>query len=303
MNAGRHIHRRISIVGRLLIIPISLLACNMPGVLTTPDPNLVNTAAAGALRTEFTRLTAEAPPLTSTDTLAPSPANTESAPAATLTIEIPQQPAQTNTPLSGSPSISASVETNCRVGPGPEYPRVGYLLPGQTSTVVGRNSDNSWWFIENPRRPGEYCWIWGQTTTVSGNITGLPVITPPPPPTLATTFQVYFYWFIDCGEPTAIFAVTNTGGEALRSAYLTIKSRLLDVTLYGPDLDNSPFMNSPNNCPSGFQDLAPGETKYLGGEVGFGLASGDKLRATIAICTGYDGSGVCQETVVDFTYP
>ena len=78
--------------------------------------------------------------------------------------------------------ISVSVETNCREGPSQDYSRVGYLLPGQTSTVHGRNDANTWWYIENPKKPGQYCWLWGEYATVEGDLAGLVVVTPPPPP-------------------------------------------------------------------------------------------------------------------------
>lgn len=294
--------RQRALLASLALILLLILACNLPTASNTPDANAVNTAAAQAVQTEFARLTAAAPTITLTATFTQPPEAATATLLPTLPILSPP-PLATDTLPAGNPTISASVETNCRLGPGPVYPRVGYLLPGQTSTVVGRNSDNSWWFIENPRKPGTYCWIWGQTTTVTGNIALLPVLTPPPPPTPAAAYQVTFNGFIDCGEPTAIFAVTNTGGLTFKSVYLTIKLKVPDVNLYGPELDNSPFMNSPNSCPVGSRDLAPGETKYLGGEVGFGLGSGDKLRAVIVLCTDYNGGGECLESVLDFTVP
>ena len=60
-------------------------------------------------------------------------------------------PVFTSTP--GIPLISVTVATNCRVGPGKVYDRVGALLVGQVAEVVGRNLNGNYWYIRNPNTP------------------------------------------------------------------------------------------------------------------------------------------------------
>ena len=87
----------------------------------------------------------------------------------------------------GLPSISATVGTNCRFGPDPAHPILGYLLEGETSEVHGKDKFGFWWYIANPDVPGGFCWVWTETTIVEGNTDDLPYIEPPPTPTPTPT--------------------------------------------------------------------------------------------------------------------
>ncbi len=87
------------------------------------------------------------------------------------------------TPTSSTITVSVSVNTNCRTGPGNVYPIVGALAVGQTAEVVGRSASSDNWIIRLPSSPSVTCWLWGQYATVVGNTVGLPVYTPPPTPT------------------------------------------------------------------------------------------------------------------------
>jgi hypothetical protein len=80
-------------------------------------------------------------------------------------------------------TVSVSVNTNCRTGPGTAFPIVGALAVGQTAEVVGRSASSDNWIIRLPGSPSVTCWLWGQYATVVGNTVGLPVYTPPPTPT------------------------------------------------------------------------------------------------------------------------
>ena len=89
------------------------------------------------------------------------------------------------TPTSSTATVSVSVNTNCRTGPGSAYPIVGALAVGQTAQVVGRSASSDNWIIKLPSSPSVTCWLWGQYATVVGNTVGLPVYTTPPTPTPA----------------------------------------------------------------------------------------------------------------------
>ena len=158
------------------LVLLLITACNLPGdeVATELDPGPIFTAAAQTLQAEFTQ-TAEAqqPPtqVTETTPTPPSPSPTEML-ITTATLE-PPTPSQ----------IFASTNTNCRNGPGAAYEVVGSLLVGEQASVHGKLSNETWWYIENPRSPGTFCWVWSGSTTVTGGTTTLSIVAPPPPPT------------------------------------------------------------------------------------------------------------------------
>ena len=108
---------------------------------------------------------------------------------AALNISTPGVAAVINTPLpiaatSSSPRLTVSVDTNCRTGPGTEYPSVGYIATNQVAEIVGRDPYHTTvnWIVRLPSNPSVICWVWGNYATVVGNTAGLPVYTPPPPP-------------------------------------------------------------------------------------------------------------------------
>ncbi|MFH1183440.1 MAG: hypothetical protein V1755_00165 [Chloroflexota bacterium] len=92
-------------------------------------------------------------------------------------------PTLTSTP--GAPSVTATQDSNCRLGPGTTYQVTSSLLVGQTAPITGRNTDSSWWVIQIPGS-GE-CWIWGELVNVAGDTSQVPVKTPPPLPTATLT--------------------------------------------------------------------------------------------------------------------
>ena len=97
--------------------------------------------------------------------------------------ELTFTPTPTFTP--GAPTATATQDANCRQGPRVDYAVTSSLATGRTAPIVGRNTDQSWWVI---RIPGSAdCWIWDGTVTVEGDISAVPVITPPPAPIVTVT--------------------------------------------------------------------------------------------------------------------
>jgi uncharacterized protein YgiM (DUF1202 family) len=318
-------NRLISITVLILFLStLALSACNLPfggaAAPTEPEVAAIYTSAALTLQVQLTQNAptqapaTEAPPAGETQA-APTPPAVETpvpptAEAATPTQEATptELPVVTVTPM--YPTISASQNTNCREGPSKDYKILGMLAVGQTAEVYGRNSDQTWWYIQNLSSPGQFCWIWNQTTTVVGNTTGLAVITPPPPPATATLtatpgagFSASFSKVHDCsGTRTAIFQINNTGGTDLESLNLKIVDQTSSTTLFGPSSSDAPFMGSSSECPPGGDTLEAGKTLYVGGGIGSGN-SGHTGRATIKLCTDDGLGGTCIEKTVDFTIP
>jgi len=286
-------------------------ACNLPGTSggsSQLPPEAIYTSAAITLQAQLTANAAaqgaEETPTNPvpTDTLSPSPQPDTPTPTFTET--------PTLTPTSGTLMISASVATNCRLGPSILYaPPVGVLAVGVQAEVHGRNDAGTWWYISNPSRPGQFCWVWGETTQVDGPSTSLPIITPPalpPTPTRTSTpgvtFTAAYDNVRDCGIRTAIFKLTNTGGEDLESMSLKIEDVNTSTVLFGPHTSDAPFMGTNSECPEGGDVFPIGKTYYVGGSIGPGN-SGHTARATIKLCTDDGLKDTCVEKVVEFTIP
>jgi hypothetical protein len=151
--------RKITIMLSLLLV-MALSACNLPGGETTPTPDIALTLTAQAQLLETpTPLDTATPELTSTPEFTPTPT---------------------------VPTVSVSVNTNCRTGPSTQYDLVGGVNVGQTAVLVGKSTSTGYWIINNLNGSGT-CWLWGQYATVSGNTAGLPEYPTPPTPTPSPT--------------------------------------------------------------------------------------------------------------------
>ncbi len=174
-------HRRLAIT--LSVTGCLILACNLVTSPSTLAPDSakpvinVETAVAGTRAFDFAVQTAAAGQ-------APGPTSQVVVPATS------QPPAPTVEPTLGVPIISASIDTNCRTGPSKVYDAVSYLLVGKTSEVVNKYQNGLWWVIKDPNEPGKRCWVWGQTTSVTGNWQQLPEATVPPTPTITLNIEV-----------------------------------------------------------------------------------------------------------------
>jgi hypothetical protein len=110
-----------------------------------------------------------------------------SSPTPTLAVPpSPVPPTATETSFPQAVFLQANKNTNCRSGPGPEYPILDTLYYNMSQVARGRNEDSTWWYINSPNiAPGYFCWVWEQTVTLSGgDPSQLPIIPPPPEPTV-----------------------------------------------------------------------------------------------------------------------
>lgn len=203
------------------------------------------------------------------------------------------------TPTPVIPQIWVSVDTNCRVGPGKIYDRVGYLLVGQVSEIYGRNPNGDYWYIRNLNNITAYCWLWGKYATVSGNIPALPVFTPPPTPTPMPDFAVYYNNDDSCTNWWVDLRLENTGGMGFTSMTLTVHDEDTDITqtLYSEDFTDV------NGCSETFtkDSLSPGSNRIVSSPAFTYDLSGHDLRATVTLCSNPGQSGTCITKVIEFT--
>jgi len=88
----------------------------------------------------------------------------------------------TITPSSKPITVSVSIGTNCRTGPGKVYDRIGELKVGEKAEVVGKKTSYNYWVIKNPDAAGN-CWLWGKYATVTGDTSKLKEYSVLPTPT------------------------------------------------------------------------------------------------------------------------
>lgn len=182
--------------GAILLVLLSVLtACNLRGVALVAPPTATSVPATDA-------------PVAVPATLAATETSTPTTePAATLT----------PTPTLGPPTVAAlAKDAVCRFGPSLDWSTEGKLPAGQSVPIQARNDRSTWWFIENPTRPGKFCWVGGDEVEATGDLAGLPV--KPVPSAIVTRVSVEMEPHkasITCGTfPYTFdvsFSITTTG--------------------------------------------------------------------------------------------
>ncbi len=154
----------------LLLAVAAVLTARLLPMITPPDPTSVHGTAPALPSATAAGAAATPTPLP----LAASP----TASAATSTMP----PASTSTATLGPPVVLVLRQANCRAGPGLVYDVIGYLQVGDTSPIDGRNAGSTWWWIRQVAGVG-HCWVSDAVVEVSGDTSGVPVLSPPPTPT------------------------------------------------------------------------------------------------------------------------
>ncbi len=277
----------------LALLVVLVQAC---APATAPDASFIGTAIAetisvGLTQTDHAFVPSPIPTLTFTPEF---PTHT---PAPSLT----PTPEFTPTPL--VPQISVSVNTNCRVGPGRVYDRMGFLLAGEAAEVLGRDPTGNYWYVRITNRGQQFCWLWGEYATLSGNTSVLPVFTPPPTPTPTPSpnFRAIYKgkdfctgtgWWVEV-------ELENNGTMTFRSISLSVRDTVTDVTL---SLSANGFTNNDGCLTSTTRDdMAPGAVRIVSSRPFSYDPVGHSIRATITLCSDRDLKGTCISDVIQFT--
>ena len=279
--------KRYPILTSVAGLLIASLACSQSAPPPPPDPNALNTSIAQTVAARQTEVALNNP-ATATFTLTPE------TPTLTLEPTLTATPDFTATP--STPTISVSVDTNCRTGPGAIFERVGILLVGETAEIVGREPRSEYWYIRNPDTGPEFCWIWGEYATISGNTLFLPYLAPPAPP--ATTFSASFEKLESCAIWWADFKLVNNSGVLFKSVSITLK----DVdTATVVSLEKDGFTNNEGcGAPQTTASLVAGGTVTVS-SAPFGYnPTGHNLNARITICTDTGQKGTCVTRELNF---
>ena len=271
----------------LAVVVLVAMACSAQATaVPVPDANSVNTMIAQTVAAALTQtgLPAGTSTFTPEPTLSPTPS-------------LSPTPLFTATPA--VPLISVSVDTNCRVGPGKIYDRVGALLVGETAEVAGIDPTGRYWYIRNPDQPGGFCWLWGEYATLAGNTGALPIFTPPPTPTPLPSFDIAGTnvetcapnWWVD-------FKFKNDGGLAFRSLSITLLDTTNNATVA---LVSNGFTDRDGCLNVSTRDrLSPGAV-YVASSPNFAYdPTGHKMRATLTLCSETGLNGTCVTRVYEF---
>jgi hypothetical protein len=288
---------RIYFLGFMIIA--ASLACSFPSLVEL-DPDRVSTAAAQTIIASLTQ--GVIPQETSSITPSiPTASFTPLLPTLTSTATLTFTPAFTAT--STIPQISVSVATNCRVGPGIVYSRVGALLVGEIAEVYGRDPTGKYWLIRNPDANSGSCWLWGEYATLTGPFQNLPVFTPPPTPTPTFTptftttptpspnFTLTYEGLDTCSGWWLEVRVKNTGSLAFRSMEFIIKDTVTGIRQ--TELTNG-FENL-EGCSSNISKdvIASGDEFVISSPIYSYDPSGNKMRVSLTLCSRNNQKGTC----------
>ena len=158
------------ILSVIVLLILSMTACNLPSNRQSVNDavSLTLTSAAETAQAIQPEPSATSAP-TSTATSTPQPSPTSGAILPTFT-------------PSGTFFV-VDTGANCRFGPGTVYDKITSFQPGAYLTLVGHNSDNTWWYVLVGNLN---CWISITTGHTTGPLNSLPLISVPPTPTSVT---------------------------------------------------------------------------------------------------------------------
>jgi hypothetical protein len=271
-----------------------------------PDINQLNTAIAQTVAAAVTQSMVPPGPTSAFNTQTATPTFT-----ATFTPTSSPTTLLLFTPTLAVPIISVSVPTNCRNGPGKIYAYQGALFVGQVAQVVAAEPTGKYWYIPNPDSPGNFCWVWGQYATITGNTLGLPVFTPPPTPTPTVTphptqkctpgagIQISYSSTDTCsGMWWVEFKLMNNGNVDLRSINVEVFDSDTHVTV--------------SNLTDGYRDkdgcssspkkdvLSPGSSVTVSAPAFSYNPAGHEIELTVTACSHTGQTGLCSTRKIEF---
>lgn len=198
--------KKYSISVVVILLWLASLACGGTVPVPTLDPNAAQTAIVATMVA-----------IQLTESAIPAGAVTPTLQLPTITASPSFTPEPTGT--STIPMISVTVDTNCRTGPGKEYERVGILLVGETTEIVGRDAFGQYWYVRNPDVGPQFCWMSGEYAIISGNT--LALLVQPVPGEAGVNFEAEYRGQGQCsGEFWSDIRLTNTSRGMFKSINL-----------------------------------------------------------------------------------
>lgn len=253
--------KRVLLVLVVLVLVIGLAGCNFP-LLSDQGNSDSAVKTAVALSVALTQLAA-----TQAAAVSPVPSTAE-LPSALPAIGLPTATLPpTLTPTLAGVWLTVLENTNCRSGPGTMYDWVTLISAGKTVEALARNSVNDYYYVRNPNTSSGFCWLWSKYSSISGNITTLPVFTPQPTPTLASPtpaadLSISYLDVEACPPQYALsFRIKNTGDITWQSIKIVIKDNTTSTTF----THQSDYFYGVSGCDFTPEqdDLTKGEESYI----------------------------------------
>jgi hypothetical protein len=141
----------------VLVLILSMLACNLPLQVITPTPDLPTETQAPAFT--FTPESTFTPTIIFTPTI-------------TLTPTITFTPTITATPTFAFPTVTVNKQAHCRYGPSVAFLHAADLYPGDTGSVNGRFEYSNWLYVKFDKLK-YYCWVAPSVVDVVGDVSTL----------------------------------------------------------------------------------------------------------------------------------
>ena len=290
-----HLFQLLNLV---VVAAFVLAACNRPSAPTsTVTPELVITQTMAAVATDVQRtLQALAP----SDT--PTPTST---PTATQTSLPPSTPTPTAPTIASAPIAQVLENTNCRTGPATAFDLRYTALAGEKLEIVSQTTLNDYVIVRNPKNSAGTCWLWTRYVDLKGDLSGLPVATPPPTPTPTFTptpsavFSLSFYMLDGCVGWDPAFLVLNKGSVTFKSARVVATDLDTSTTV---DVTSNVF-DKRSGClvDTAIPELAPGKEGYVYAASFIADPSGHAMTATVTLCAGTNLTGKCASRKINFT--
>lgn len=277
-----------------LAMSVALLACALPPASPVQQQDIgtavVQTLTAIAIQNPSQPPAQATLVFTETATLLPLPTPS---PSPTFS------PIPFYSPTSAVVLVSVSVPTNCRSGPGKVYDYRGALLVGETTEVFGWEGRGEYWYVRNPDRAGDFCWIWGKYASLTGHPGSLPALTPPPTPTPAPDFSIAGLRLDSCVGWFVSVRVKNTGTITFESISIKVKDLDEDKSVGSPVYDEFAEWTG---CvgKAGSEALKSGNTGYVQSNDFSYDPTGHELQVTVTMCTENGGAGMCVNRTKSF---
>lgn len=285
---------------------LGLASCNFPLSGGGSDDSAIKTAV--ALNVALTQLASTQTALSNESSLTQLPPPVELF-TATPSLTLPPS----LTPTLAGVWLTVLENTNCRSGPGSIYDWVTLINAGQMAEAVARNPNNDYFYVHNPNSTSGFCWLWSKYSSLTGNITTLPVFTPQPTPTpnVTPTFttppadlSVEYKGVENCGAMYAFqFKIKNTGSVTWKSYKLVVVDKTDDTT-FTQEKDN---FYGVSGCSSGGSqaDLTSGEDSLIANETAHldynpvGLGHTFQVTITVYSNDGRTGTSVSKSLTLN----
>jgi hypothetical protein len=176
-----------------------ILSCNLPNSATQPSLSIEDQATTliAATLTEQARNINPAPVVTFTASQTQQPTNTSG-------------PTTTITPTYSVPMLTLREQTNCRTGPGLDYPVLFSYVKSVRLEIIGYYPKNNYWLVKSKESPTGECWIWGEYADITGSYWLVPTLTPPPTATIPLPKAPAVKWEFFCNYATGQMDVSFT---------------------------------------------------------------------------------------------